>query len=516
MIAATSALLTILATAACSTTSSPTPNTSSTSAGSAVGGSFARVDPATVHGSSVVSFVDSGRHINAVVPRVASARNLSQAAEVIRERNLRLAHLDHAGSVTVQSQFIGASTDVLGLAVVSDRTVSGRHVVTPATIWYDATAAQSYSGSALISWKGWSTFADAVVKAAKDGHLDPAKVSRALADSAAPYGTGPAIGFDGSGNVLVIFASGVLADSTTTLSVPAAQAEPLLSPLGRRARAAATKPSSFRNPPRPTHAWTPPKEMPDKQHSPNLLPLPGDEAPAAGTSTHPSTAIGVDCVARRCVAVTYDDGPGPDTPTLLRTLDSTRTVATFFQMGNSINAYPATSRTVAASGFEIGNHTLTHPDVARLPEGSADHEIGGNTDLLKKVIGRTPLIFRPPYGSHSSTTDTIAAKYGMAVVQWSIDTNDWNNAVTHQDPQVVVAKASTFPDAYSQPIILMHDIHSWTVKAAPQVIRNLQNRGFTLVTVSELTLNTGGLRTGHAYCHGTADQQSYGGSWCRG
>lgn len=488
MIAATSALLTVLATAACSTTSSPTPNTSSTSAGSAVGGSFARVDPATVHGSSVVSFVDSGRHINAVVPRVASARNLSQAAEVIRERNLRLAHLDHAGSVTVQSQFIGASTDVLGLAVVSDRTVSGRHVVTPATIWYDATAAQSYSGSALISWKGWSTFADAVVKAAKDGHLDPAKVSRALADSAAPYGTD---------SVVVESARTPEAKMTRTLPDP-------------------SKPSSFRNPPRPTHAWTPPKEMPDKQHSPNLLPLPGDEAPAAGTSTHPSTAIGVDCVARRCVAVTYDDGPGPDTPTLLRTLDSTRTVATFFQMGNSINAYPATSRTVAASGFEIGNHTLTHPDVARLPEGSADHEIGGNTDLLKKVIGRTPLIFRPPYGSHSSTTDTIAAKYGMAVVQWSIDTNDWNNAVTHQDPQVVVAKASTFPDAYSQPIILMHDIHSWTVKAAPQVIRNLQNRGFTLVTVSELTLNTGGLRTGHAYCHGTADQQSYGGSWCRG
>ncbi len=475
----------------------------------------------------MVTFTDAGRRVSASVPRVAQARNLSQAAEVIREHDLRQAHLAAASQVKVSSRFIASESSVIGLEIVSTSTVHGKQIITPATVWYDATRAQSYSGSVLIGWKSWGAFADLVAKQAAQAQLDQAKVAHALAEDAAPYGKGPAIGFNTQGDLVVVFGSGVVAEQSTTLVIDVKDGTPLLSPLGRRAQGAALKPTAF-GAPAATLAWKPTASMPKPEQSPNQNPLSDDSQDGPGQpsaepsdtvpneASHPSTAIGVDCIVHKCVAITYDDGPGPDTPTLIKTLDQTKSVATFFQMGNSINQFPQTTVAVASAGMEIGDHTMTHADLARLSSSGVQNEVGKNASLQKSWLGRTPLLFRPPYGSHKQATDQIIAANGMAIIQWSIDTNDWNDAVVHQSSTAVVQNATGFSAAYSQPIILMHDIHAWTVDAAPQVIANLQRKGYTLVTVSELTVNTGGLKTGHAYCHGTAETEASAPGWCAG
>lgn len=481
---------------------------------------FASVDANKVTGSSSVTFSNPAAQITATVPRVKGARNLSQAGEVLRERYLRQAHLDGASKVDVTSHFIGSSSVVVGLAVVGTTSVKGKDVVTPATVWYDSTRGQSFSGSVLIAWDQWGPFQTLVDKAAKDASLDQDKVNQALSDNAAPYGTGPAIGFAGNGDVVVAFGSGVVKDEPVSVVVPEKDATPLLSSIGKLGRGSATSPESF-GAGSATNPYKPSKNMPPASKSPNENPLQGSisgsasASPSAETVKHPSTAIGVDCIVKKCIAITYDDGPGPQTPELIKTLDAAKASATFFQMGNSIKEYPQTTVAVASAGFEVGNHTVAHNSLTS-SNTNVPHEVSGNSEILKKYLGRTPLLFRPPYGAHNKKADKVIADNGMAIIQWSIDTNDWDPKVTHKDPAAVIKNATQFSPNYTQPIVLMHDIHSWTITAAPTVISNLQNKGYTLVTVSELTLNTGGVKTGHSYCHGTAATEDSAPSWCSG
>lgn len=210
------------------------------------------------------------------------------------------------------------------------------------------------------------------------------------------------------------------------------------------------------------------------------------------------------------MALTYDDGPGKRTGELLKTFEKQKAAATFFEMGNSIDAAPDTTRLVAASGFEIGNHSSTHPDLATLSTQTLKTEVGGNSDRLAKLTGRRPMLLRPPYGDHNDTADKVITDNNMAVINWSIDTNDWQ---THSAPKTL-DKISKDVSIYTGPITLMHDIHDAAIDASATAVPNLTRRGYQLVTVSELTLNTGGVQAGHGYCRGNALAQD--GYLCKG
>lgn len=477
---------------------------------------------------------DTPRTVHAAVPQIPTARNLTQAIEVIRERTLRQAAWDKAEAVEISSDYIAASTDVLAVVITAVVTRAGKKTTTLTTLWYDAPLSQTFSPSVLISWPGWPRFAQAVGKAAADAGLDRAKALKALQETPAPYGTGPAIAFDTKGGLVVAFPPGALKADTVQLGVPTSTVTPLLSDYGVKAEGASHHPSTFSGRPSQTATWwTPPKNRPAPEASPNLKPLPGDSTaptpgatpsaptPASGSSSpsasptasgpeHPSTAIGIDCVVNKAVALTYDDGPGPRTDALLATLQKYRAGVTFFEMGNSIAQYSKTTLLVAASGFEIGSHTVTHPDLSTLGSDSLRAEIGGNADRIKKIIGRAPMLLRPPYGDHNAAADEVAAANNEAIVNWSIDTEDWK---TKSGPATQAKVLKDVP-IYTEPIILMHDIHDFTVNAAPGIVSKLTELGYKLVTVSELTLNTGGLKTGHAYCRGTSLVQD--GYLCKG
>ncbi|MER7368558.1 polysaccharide deacetylase family protein [Nonomuraea wenchangensis] len=185
----------------------------------------------------------------------------------------------------------------------------------------------------------------------------------------------------------------------------------------------------------------------------------------------------VDCRRVKCVALTFDDGPGPYTDTLLRHLAAHQAPATFFVVGQNVAAYPSVLRRTAAAGHEIGNHTWSHQDLTKLSAAAVRTELARTDEAVKAAVGFVPALVRPPYGAFDNT---LRVRIKRPLVLWSVDTLDW----LHRDSARVarVAIRSARPGG----IILFHDIHPTTVKAVPRVLKALSRKGYTFVTVSQL------------------------------
>lgn len=464
-------------------------------------------DASLVAGLTTVTLKATERGLDVRTPRCSSARNLSQACEVVRSKWLRDAHRDKTDGLAINAQIVASSNDVVGVLLhAGPKDAPTSHCA----VWYDARRRQSFASPELISPQRWQAFADAVHAAAEQAGLDPTKADEALIARAAPYGRGPAMVFDTDGALMVLFPSGAVGEQPAQVVV---EADGWLSAFGHLAQAASLTPSPYTGKPSVNIAhFHPGENRPKPNQTPNA-PLDATGTPSKPTPkgpVRPGTAIGYDAIAERCVALTYDDGPGGRTPELMEAFVQAGATATFFQMGNSINEHPDTTLDLACAGFELASHSVTHPDLARQSRARVKKEVEDNSALLEKVTGLRPMLFRPPYGSHNDMVDEIVKANGMAIAQWSVDTLDWKTRNTAATVQSAVKDGKEF----TQPIVLMHDIHDSTVDAAGEIIKQLQADGLQLVTVSELTLNTGGLQAGHAYCRGTGIAQE--GYACKG
>jgi peptidoglycan-N-acetylglucosamine deacetylase len=185
------------------------------------------------------------------------------------------------------------------------------------------------------------------------------------------------------------------------------------------------------------------------------------------------------------VALTFDDGPGPDTPRILAVLRRYHAPATFFVMGRSASTGggPRTLAQLGGPRYPIGDHTLTHPPLASLGEAAQRNEILGLARLLRDHGKPQPLLFRPPFGSFSAATRRIAHQAGMLMVLWTADTKDYSQPGRKKIIYTAVSAAE--PGA----IVLMHDgpaNRSETVAALPRIIVRLRQRGYKLVTVPQM------------------------------
>lgn len=199
----------------------------------------------------------------------------------------------------------------------------------------------------------------------------------------------------------------------------------------------------------------------------------------AGPVAQPSGREYVDCDLIPCVAVTYDDGPGGDLTNQVIDVYAARPYAatTFFVLGQNIAGQEDILKRAYDEGNEIGNHSWSHPALTTLDDAGVAAQINDTNAAITAVTGAEVTQHRPPYGD---LNDRTLAAGGMAAILWSVDTNDWQ----HPDYATLVSRAvdSTVPDD----IVLMHDIHPDTVAAAADIADNLLERGFTLVTVSQL------------------------------
>ncbi|NUR91924.1 MAG: polysaccharide deacetylase family protein [Nonomuraea sp.] len=186
---------------------------------------------------------------------------------------------------------------------------------------------------------------------------------------------------------------------------------------------------------------------------------------------------GVDCQKVKCVALTFDDGPGPYTRTLLRHLAAYDAHATFFVVGRNVAALPEVVREAAEAGHEIGNHTWSHPDLTRLSPARIRTQLARTDRAVEAATGTVPTLVRPPYGAWNPS---VRRQAGRPLVLWSVDTLDWRYRNSARVTRVSLKRVR--PGS----VILFHDIHPTTVKALPKVLKGLTARGYHFVTVGEL------------------------------
>ena len=192
-----------------------------------------------------------------------------------------------------------------------------------------------------------------------------------------------------------------------------------------------------------------------------------------------------------CVAITYDDGPVPgSTERLLDILKRKGVHATFFVVGRNANANPQILRRIRDEGHTIGNHSFSHPDLARQSDGAIAAQMDDTNAALQKQAGLDPHWMRPPYGSHNPRVASAAGARGMALAVWDVDTADWQ----HRNPATTCKRA--VDGAREGSIILMHDIHQPTVDAAECVIDGLRAKGLNPVGLDEMIKRP---EAGHVY-----------------
>lgn len=178
------------------------------------------------------------------------------------------------------------------------------------------------------------------------------------------------------------------------------------------------------------------------------------------------------------LALTFDDGPyGPVTLRILDALEAVGGRATFFIVGSRIDGREETVRRIAASGCELGNHTYDHVSLKGLSAAQIQEQLTKTDEKIFEVTNQHTTVLRPPGGAYDDTLYTVLQ---TPAVLWTVDTMDWS----HQNKDITVQRV--LEHAEDGDIILMHDLFTPTADAAEALIPALCERGFQLVTVSEL------------------------------
>ena len=180
---------------------------------------------------------------------------------------------------------------------------------------------------------------------------------------------------------------------------------------------------------------------------------------------------------KKMIALTFDDGPGPYTKSIVNCLKKYGMHATFFVVGNRAGSYKSALKAASRAGCEIGNHSWDHADLSSRSPSQIRSQISRTNKQIKAITGKKPVLMRPPYGSVNSR---VRKNVKMPLIYWSVDTLDWK---TRSKSATV---SSVMKHAKDGQIILMHDIHTPTRAAALTLIPKLVKKGYQLVTVSEL------------------------------
>lgn len=185
-------------------------------------------------------------------------------------------------------------------------------------------------------------------------------------------------------------------------------------------------------------------------------------------------------------ALTFDDGPDNiATPQVLEILKRHNVKATFFMLGTQAQAHPEMVQKIADEGHVIANHSWSHPNLNKSTMQEVKQQINDTQNILEEITGIRPILFRPPYGNLTEEQQSEVFDMGLAVVNWSVDTLDWKGVSSEQIIETV------HKEIWPGGIILQHnaggkDHRANTIEALDTIITDLQEQGYTFVTVPEL------------------------------
>jgi cellulose synthase/poly-beta-1,6-N-acetylglucosamine synthase-like glycosyltransferase/spore germination protein YaaH/peptidoglycan/xylan/chitin deacetylase (PgdA/CDA1 family) len=192
------------------------------------------------------------------------------------------------------------------------------------------------------------------------------------------------------------------------------------------------------------------------------------------------------------IVLSFDDGPDNEyTPQILDILGKEHVPAAFFMIGlNAVNNIPLVKR-IYNEGFEIGNHTFTHPNIATISRKRALVELNSTRLLIESITGHSTVLFRAPYNADSEPETmqelepvAFAKENKYLTVGESIDPEDWEKGISADSIFSRVVRQEN-----NGSIILLHDAggdRDATIEALPRIIKYFKGKGYTFTTVADL------------------------------
>lgn len=234
-----------------------------------------------------------------------------------------------------------------------------------------------------------------------------------------------------------------------------------------------------------------------------VLAIPGTGGGSSGTSPSRVITKGTVSPGAKQIALTFDSGwEFAHTFILLDILDRYGIKATFFPRADWLEDHPALGREIIARGHTMGNHSRTHKDMtaAKLSAAAIRDEMRQSTEIIQRICGVRPYLFRPPYGAYDDQLLRILAEEGYPyTIMWSIDTIDWDagnrrmvgGKETLVDEDFIVNRVLENTDSNkNNGIVLMHiggdTAGHLTVLALPRIIEGLRSQGYSFTTVDKM------------------------------
>ncbi len=169
-----------------------------------------------------------------------------------------------------------------------------------------------------------------------------------------------------------------------------------------------------------------------------------------------------------------------DIDLILETLNNNNVKCTFFMVGEWVGKNQDAVKKIFDNGHEIANHSYSHPHVNNLNYDKNVEEINKCNSLIEKLIGQKPTLYRGPYGEYNDTVIQAATDTNSKAIQWSIDSLDWQGLTGEQMWERIEGKLD------KGSIILMHNGTDNTALSLDMIIKNIKEKGYDLVKVSEL------------------------------
>jgi peptidoglycan/xylan/chitin deacetylase (PgdA/CDA1 family) len=183
---------------------------------------------------------------------------------------------------------------------------------------------------------------------------------------------------------------------------------------------------------------------------------------------------------QKIAALTFDDGPNPNTRKILDVLSGKGVKATFFVVGQMAQANPEMLRRMAAEGHELEMHTYSHRNMEMLSDIEIEQELVRTASIIRGITGVSSHFFRPPGGHQNPNLASSAGEYGFSAILWTVNCS--KNEGTKPENVLKQVSTETVPGS----IILMHNVEDVELQALPSVIDALKAKGYKLVTLSEL------------------------------
>lgn len=191
----------------------------------------------------------------------------------------------------------------------------------------------------------------------------------------------------------------------------------------------------------------------------------------------------VDCEEKK-IAISFDAAWGnDDTETLINILKEYDVKATFFVVGAWVDKYPESVKQLSDAGHQVHNHSNTHPHMPSISGVQKTDELNSCNQKIAAVTGKTPTLFRAPYGDYDNATIEAAESLGMYVVQWDVDSLDWKDNAT---PDSICKRVTS--KVKNGSIVLFHNDADHTPEALPNILKCLKDEGYEFVFIDELIM----------------------------